>query len=233
MSQQTLAELRESLAKLESGQLRSDLFETPVAAAEHDPGDTAGSTVGYQEGATSNPGEDAQPEASSGPLSDEYSKARAVVLRKLTGSPKSRQQLDQALREKDFDPETVVAVLDRMEEVELIDDAGFAHSWVRSRHELKGLGAAALRRELQEKGVAEDYIEDALQQLSIEDENAAARELIDSKLRTVTVPAGETAEERKERDKLTRRLVAMLGRRGHAPGTAFQLVKEALEERTE
>lgn len=161
----------------------------------------------------------------------QYEKARAVVLRKLTGSPKTRQQLATALTEKEFSPEIITRVLDRMEEVHLINDAEFARIWVRGRHEIKNLGKSALRRELREKGVSEPDTEQALEQLSDEDELAAARELVQRKLRDKPVPAGSGPEERAERDKITRRLVSMLGRRGHAPGTAFQIVREVLDER--
>lgn len=109
-----------------------------------------------------------------------------MVLRKLTGSAKSRHQLAQTLRERDFTEGVIDAVLDRMEEVQLIDDTEFARIWVRNRHELKGLGSAALRRELQERGVGAAHIEEALDQLSAEDEDAAAAELIANKLRGVS-----------------------------------------------
>lgn len=195
--------LRQRLQDYESGQLSSDLFEGSAGSSAHD--------------------------ASAD--QDDYAKARAVVLRKITGSPKSRHQLAQTLREREFSEQVIASVLDRMEEVQLIDDAAFSRAWVRTRHELKGLGAAALRRELQEKGISAADIEAALEQLSAEDEDAAARELIENRLRGVTIPTGYGIEDRKERDKITRRLVSMLGRRGHAPGAAVQLVREALESR--
>lgn len=211
MANREVEALQQKLEDYASGKVTSDLFEGTAALSE---GDAAPSV----------------PETAPGGQ-DAYAKARAVVLRKLTGSPKSRHQLAVALREREFEEQVITDVLDRMEEVQLIDDAGFAHAWVRTRHELKGLGAAVLRRELQDKGIKPEVIEAALDQLSAEDEDAAARELIENKLRGVTIPVGNGAEDRKEREKILRRLVSMLGRRGHAPGTAFQLVREAMETR--
>ena len=212
--------LRETLEQYESGQLRSDLFGEGAAAQ-----DPAAQDPAAQDPAAPSP---TAPSAAG----DEYSKARAVVLRKITGSPKSRHQLAQALRDKEFSPEVISSVLDRMEEVLLIDDAAFARSWVTTRHQMKGLGSAALRRELQEKGIAPETIEAALGELSAEDEDAAARELVANKLRGVTLPVGNGPGDRKERERITRRLVNMLARRGHSPGAAFQLVREALEARS-
>lgn len=211
--QETLAQLRDRLARIETGQ--------------HASGDTADGVGGYDDD-----GHAADAPAASPETEEAYAKARAVVLRKLTGSAKSRHQLAQALREREFSEGIITTVLDRMEEVLLIDDAAFAHTWVRTRHEMKGLGSAALRRELQQRGLAPAHIESALEQLSAEDEEAAAEELIRNKLRGVTVPVGNGEEDRRERDKITRRLVGMLGRRGHHPGAAMRLVRDALASRT-
>ncbi|ABY22470.1 regulatory protein [Renibacterium salmoninarum ATCC 33209] len=47
--------------------------------------------------------------------------------------------------------EVAQIVLDRFEEVQLIDDAEFAKMWVRSRAQSRSLAKGALRRELSEK----------------------------------------------------------------------------------
>lgn len=226
MTQQKLDALRQTLQQYESGELSSDLFqESPQGAP---PGEEAAHLTAPSRGKSGSSPVQAEG-ASIG--QDQYTKARAVVLRKLTGSAKSRHQLAEALRERDFDEAVITAVLDRMEEVQLVDDESFARIWARTRHELKGLGASALRRELREKGVSAENTEAALEQLTVEDEDAAARELIESQLRGVVVPIGHGPEDRKEWEKITRRLVGMLGRRGHNPGAAFSLVREALERR--
>ncbi|WP_370642643.1 regulatory protein RecX [Nesterenkonia sp. DZ6] len=179
--------------------------------------------------------DDGEAETSMGAIAElspeeQYEKARAVVLRRLTGSPKSRHQLAVALKDKEFHPEIITRVLDRMEEVHLVNDTEFARTWVRGRHELKNLGKSALRRELREKGISEPVAADALEQISAEDEGEAARELVRRKLQGKAVPTGPSPEERAERDKVTRRLVSMLARRGHAPGAAFQIVREVIED---
>ena len=104
--------------------------------------------------------------------------------------------------------------MDRFEEVKLVDDADFADMWVRSRSQSRKLAKGALRRELAEKGIDEDTAAGALEQLSDEDEESAARELVQRKLRGVT-----GFEDRAERDKTTRRLASMLARKGYQPST--------------
>ncbi len=229
MSDSKIEALKDTLARYESGELSSDLFagDAELSSAAPRSRQQAG-----QRQAETPADQAAQAPAERAPAAEEqYGKARAVVLRKLTGSAKSRHQLAEALREKEYSEEVITRVLDRMEEVQLIDDAAFARTWVRTRHELKGLGTAALRRELQDKGVSAEHIEAALEQLTAEDEDAAARELIEGKLRGVVIPIGNGVQDRKEREKITRRLVSMLGRRGHSPAAAFQLVREELDRR--
>lgn len=224
--QEKLEALRAAVVQIQDGTAESGLFQDgPAQAAEQSP------AADQSEVADPAVEEESSPRSQCEDSRNDYEKARAVVLRKLTGSAKSRHQLAESLREREFEEAVITEVLDRMEQVHLLDDADFARTWVRTRHEMKNLGRAALRRELKEKGVEDALAEEALEQISTEDEDAAARQLVAKKLRGTTVPMGNGPEERKERDKHTRRLVSMLARRGHSPGAAFQIVRETLDER--
>ncbi len=139
-------------------------------------------------------------------------------------SPKSRLQLSRKLAERNVPEDVAEAVLDRFEEVRLIDDAEFADMWVRSRSQTRKLARGALRRELADKGIAPDTAALALEQVSDEDEENAARELVRRKLRGFS-----GSEDRAERDKITRRLASMLARKGYQPSQAFRIVSEVLE----
>jgi regulatory protein len=151
--------------------------------------------------------------------------ARAIVLRQLTSSPKSRLQLARKLAERNVPDDVAEAVLDRFEEVKLVDDADFADMWVRSRSQSRRLAKGALRRELAEKGIDAETAALALEQLSDEDEESAARDLVQRKLRGVT-----GFQDRAERDKTTRRLASMLARKGYQPAQAFRIVGEVLDD---
>ncbi|MGN7252654.1 MULTISPECIES: regulatory protein RecX [unclassified Arthrobacter] len=150
--------------------------------------------------------------------------ARAIVLRQLTASPKSRLQLERKLAERNVPEDVAAAVLDRFEEVRLVDDAEFADMWVRSRSQSRRLARGALRRELADKGIDPDTAASALEQVSDEDEEAAARHLVQRKLRP-----GTDLTDRAERDKTTRRLASMLARKGYQPSQAFRIVGEVLD----
>ncbi|MCD0182824.1 regulatory protein RecX [Micrococcus luteus] len=156
--------------------------------------------------------------------------AREVVLRQLALGPRSRGQLEAKLAEREAELELIARVLDRFEEVRLVDDAAFAEVWVRSRHRSKGLARRAIGHELRQKGVDRDVAAEALEAIDGEDERAAALELVRRRLRGRRVPAGNDPDARAERDRVTRRLVGMLGRKGYGGGLAFAVVKEVLQE---
>jgi len=155
------------------------------------------------------------------PPSDPEAVAREVCLRLLTVSPKTRSQLAEALAKKLVPDEVAEQVLGRFSEVGLIDDEAFAQAWVRSRSRSKGLAPRALAQELRKKGVDDETVKDAVAEIMPEDEESAAREQVDRKLRST---------QGLDRDKRTRRLVGMLARKGYAPGLAYRVVKEALAD---
>ncbi|WP_090822490.1 regulatory protein RecX [Arthrobacter sp. yr096] len=174
---------------------------------------------------TARRGPDPDSSVAADPEPDPESVARAIVLRQLTMAPRSRLQLSRKLTERNVPEDVAEAVLDRFEEVQLIDDAEFARMWVRSRSQSKKLAKGALRRELADKGIELEFAEEALSQLSDQDEELAARELVRRKLRP-----GVDLADRTERDKYTRRLASMLARKGYPPSMAFRIVGEVLAE---
>ncbi|WDF34417.1 regulatory protein RecX [Arthrobacter agilis] len=156
---------------------------------------------------------------------DWTSLARAVALRQLALGARSRHQLQGKLTEREVPPGIASALLDRFEEVQLIDDAEFARMWVRTRVAAKALSRSSLRRELAEKGIAADLAEDALGQLTDEEELEQARTVIRRKLR-----GSVDLTDHGVRDKEIRRLVGVLARKGYNPGSAFAIVKDVISE---
>ncbi|MEI5101227.1 recombination regulator RecX [Streptomyces sp. PmtG] len=154
------------------------------------------------------------------PTGDPAERARAICLRLLTGTPRTRKQLADALRKRDIPDDVAESVLSRFEEVGLINDEAFADAWVESRHHGRGLARRALARELRTKGVDTALIDEAVGQLDAEQEEATARELVARKLR---------ATRGLDRDKRLRRLAGMLARKGYPEGMALRVVREALE----
>ncbi|WP_425863460.1 regulatory protein RecX [Arthrobacter sp. TWP1-1] len=167
----------------------------------------------------------ARPAPELDPDANPASVARGIVLRQLTHSPKSRFQLSQKLAERHIPEDVAEAVLDRFETVNLIDDAEFADMWVRSRSQHKSLARGALKRELAEKGIDPELAQHALEQIDDDTERQQAKELVRKKLH-----GSIDLAERSERDKYTRRWVAMLARKGFNPAVAFDVVGQVIDE---
>jgi regulatory protein len=113
-------------------------------------------------------------------------------------------------------------VLCRFSEVGLIDDATFAEQWVRSRHASRGLARHALAVELHRKGVGRDVADEALSGLDPDSERRRAGELVERKLRGLTMAGPE------ERARVGRRLLGMLARKGYPAAIATEVVRAAL-----
>lgn len=147
--------------------------------------------------------------------------ARTILLDQLTGRARSRQELADKLASKDVPDEIATRLLDRFTEVGLIDDAAFARTWVEQRQAGKGLAKRALQQELRRKGVDDDTVREALEEVDPGAEEEAARALVRRKLRSLARFDDTTA---------TRRLVGMLARKGYGAGVAYRVVREELAD---
>ncbi|GAA1450782.1 hypothetical protein GCM10009641_83900 [Mycobacterium cookii] len=147
--------------------------------------------------------------------------ARAVLLDALTGQARTRRELADKLAKREVPDDVATELLDRFTDVGLIDDAAFASAWVESRHRSRGLAPRALAQELRRKGVDDEEAKAALEQIDEDDQRAAARALVDRKMRSVRGLEPQVA---------TRRLAGMLARKGYGAGLAFSVVREALAE---
>ncbi|PTA44292.1 regulatory protein RecX [Micromonospora sp. RP3T] len=152
------------------------------------------------------------------PARDEAELAREICLRQLATRPRTRAELAGALARRGISEEVAEQVLDRYDEVGIVDDAAFAQAWVSSRHTGRGLARRALANELRRKGVDDELAGAALDGIDEEAEAETARALVDRKLRTA----------RGEPDAVFRRLVGMLARKGYPAGVAIRAVKDAL-----
>jgi regulatory protein len=200
-----------------------DLEREPVAGADQE--DRAGAEGGAG-GRKRRPRRAAPPPPEDpvllGPDADDEEVARKILLDQLTGQARSRAELATKLAKRQVPEEVAQRLLDRFEEVGLIDDAAFARLWVESRQPGKGLGRRALAQELRRKGIDDEVARAALAEVEPEDEEAAARDLVRRKLRTLRNVDRVTA---------TRRLTGMLARKGHSGDVVWRVVREELDAR--
>jgi len=159
--------------------------------------------------------------ASQEPPLDPEERARALCLRLLTGTPRTRRQLADAMRKREIPDDVAEHVLERFQDVGLIDDKAFANAWVESRHRGRGLARRALAVELRRRGVEAELVTEAVGQLDSEQEEDTARDLVRRRL-----PGTRGLD----RDKRIRRLAGMLARKGYPEALALRVVRDALAD---
>jgi len=154
-----------------------------------------------------------------GPEPDHEAVARKILLDQLTGQARSRHELAERLARRNVPDDVAGRLLDRFEEVGLVDDEAFARSWVDSRQRTRGLARRALAQELRRKGIDDETARDVLAEVDPADEEEAARALVRKKLRSLR-GVDDTAA--------ARRLAGLLARKGYSAGLAYAVVKDEL-----
>lgn len=146
--------------------------------------------------------------------------ARALCLRLLTARARTRAELAGQLAKRGYPDDISVRVLDRLADVGLVDDAGFAEQWVHSRRVNAGKGKRALAAELHTKGVDNDVITSVLGAINPAAERGRAEQLVQARLRRENLGDDDV--------RVSRRLVAMLARRGFDQTMAYDVVSTEL-----
>ncbi|SDC70578.1 regulatory protein [Sanguibacter gelidistatuariae] len=160
------------------------------------------------------------PAPPSSPLEQEE-RARNLALRMLTAAPKSRAQVEERLAAKEVDEAIICRLLDRFEQVGLLDDAELAAMIVRTRFAEKKQSRRAIAQELSRKGIPVHIAAAALDQLDDDDESAAALEIARARLRRTQGLSPDTR---------IRRALGALGRKGYSSGVAMASIRAALAE---
>ncbi len=156
--------------------------------------------------------------------------ARALCLRLLTARARTRAELQGQLTKRGYPEDVTAEVLDRLAQVGLVDDDDFAEQWVRSRRTSAGKGKRALAAELRTKGLDNEVITAALADIDAGAERMRAEQLVRDKLRREKL--GDPSD-RDTENKVTRRLVGMLARRGYSQSMAVDVVTTELANEQE
>lgn len=147
--------------------------------------------------------------------------AREAALRSLSSVGRSRNSLQERLVERGHELEVLVPLLDRFEEVGLLNDRELASAIARARFTERGRSRRAIANELERKGFDELDIEEALSQIDEEDEIETVRALARKRL------AKDSKGQRQDR---IRRAVGHLCRKGYSQGMAMKCIMEVLHQ---
>ena len=146
-------------------------------------------------------------------LEEQLHEARQYAFLLLSYKARATKELTQRLTRKGFSSDIIARVLQRLAELKMVDDAGFARRFAEDRISIGHKGKWRVRGELLKRGIDRQQIDAALEQAP--DEVAAAREV-----------AGKyvSRNRRLEPDVLKRRLYVLLARRGFSPDTIRQVI---------
>lgn len=103
-------------------------------------------------------------------LEDELKKAFEKSLSFLGYRPRSGKETMQYLERKGFDPSVIQKTIEKLEYYRYINDEDFAKAWVQDRKVGKNVGKMVIRQELTRKGIHRDIAQEALEDITEEDE---------------------------------------------------------------
>lgn len=114
-----------------------------------------------------------------------YKKALNYSLNLLGRYYKTKHELRKKLKEKEYQEDTIKAVIDKLEELGYINDEQYVDSFIKSKQDTsQGLNKKTLYNKLMMKGIDRDLIEESLDHTDI-DEYDNAMQLAEKKLRTM------------------------------------------------
>ncbi|CAB0515196.1 recombination regulator RecX [Corynebacterium diphtheriae] len=160
-------------------------------------------------------------------LEEEKAKVRKRALLLLDQRARSVYELTSRLISADFDPNIVEYVVEDLVRANLLNDENFSREWVRQRRQRRGKSRQALTRELRDKGIKSEIIADVVGDIQPEDEQDIARELAYKKVRSLKKEPCDYPEYQK----VLRRTVGVLARRGFSQSMALEIAREAIDAR--
>lgn len=170
---------------------------------------------------------------------DLYNQGLSVALELLSLRPRSEAEVKMRLKRRypDAPTETFTRVIDRLKELNYLNDADFAKYWIENRAAFAPRGRQLLKQELMKKGVNRDIIDTALEQyLEAASEEQEAEEGEESGL-SIEESQALTIARKKARSYAAedwagfyRKLGGFLLRRGYDYGIAGRVTKQVWKE---
>ena len=154
-----------------------------------------------------------------------YDKALRQAMNRLNRRAMSRRDLGRKLHGLGYDEPVREAVLDRLTELQFLDDEVYARALIDATMRRKPAGPQLLRQKLYQKGIDGSLIERLVSEATdAVDLAPGAVELARKKLRTMQRVDAETKR---------RRLYGLLARRGFNPDTISSVMAELADELSE
>ena len=156
---------------------------------------------------------------------EQYVQAKQRALDYLAHKPRTEEEVRRKLRKQDAPDLVIEDVVERLYELNYLDDEAYAHDYAHNRFASKKYGPVRIRRELVERGIDRHVADDAVDVLfAEEDVRAAARTHAEKRWPRLA----DEDDPRRRKQKLYR----YLRRRGFTSDTITPLIDE-LERKTQ
>lgn len=139
----------------------------------------------------------------------------------LTARMRTVREVEEKLDELQYGEADILATVDRLKELNLLNDESYAREFVRSRLATKPVSRQKLYLDLRAHKLPEEVIEAALNELPLETESDNAREVAKKFWRQMS-----GLETSVRRDRVLRRLMS----RGFSTEASLAAIREAAEE---
>lgn len=157
-----------------------------------------------------------------------FDKAQKRAFRLLTVRPRSVTELRSKLKEKGFDNFVVDTVIERLLELNYLNDEAFAKEWARSLAVNRLWGNKRIKISLGEKGITGDCADQAIAYAREEiQEREAIEKIIEKKYGKNSV---SDINLEINSSKVARRLIQNLMGRGFTPGLIFDVLGKSKED---
>ena len=143
---------------------------------------------------------------------EEAKRAASKAMQLLLYRQRTEKELRKKLKEKEFSETAVDAAISYVASYGYLDDRKFAEVYLHSMRDKKS--RSMIRRELREKGVAEEYIEEAFEAEPDDEENIVWQLL-----------CKKAGEPHKMEEKELRRAAAYLGRKGFSSAAIWKQIR--------
>ncbi|HZW82589.1 MAG TPA: regulatory protein RecX [Candidatus Deferrimicrobium sp.] len=157
-----------------------------------------------------------------------YNQAMSYAVRLLSFRMRTAQEIAERLAKKDFEQETIAAVIRRLQELGYINDHNYVESYIRSK--IKPTGSRRLQYELINKGVAKDIIDNQLAiNYTPEQELAAARALAEKLWRQEEKRVQSNVSNMQENElkqKTSQKIAQKILNRGFSYSTVSQIMRQ-------
>ncbi|HSQ78566.1 MAG TPA: regulatory protein RecX [Nitrospirota bacterium] len=150
-------------------------------------------------------------------IEKELNRARNTAYRLLTYRARSRKELEEKLKDREFGDAVIEVVVAGLTRLGYVNDREFARQWAAGRIRLRGFGKRRIEQELRNKGISRDVIQETLREVfEGAPEVDIAQQEAEKKLRSLTRFPHEVRR---------RRIAGHLERRGFSTETIYDVLR--------